>query len=144
MPPSLSYYAAHYQAYPPLVHGQVLRPLSVTEFTEVCELLLATARPHGCPYWLLDGRADSADRPGDVYEWLVEDFLPRARRTLVHVLYVAFVAEPAFWATLQLRSFAQPAATVAATFRAGWFTSEAEALAWLDQQRGPEVPQESA
>ncbi|AMJ64987.1 hypothetical protein [Hymenobacter sp. PAMC 26628] len=139
MPLSLAYYTAHYQASPPLIRGQVLRPLSVTEFTEACELLLATARPHGCPYWLLDGRADSADRPGDVYEWLVEEFLPRARKVLGHMLCVAFMAEPDFWAALQARSFAQPAPKVTATFRAGWFTDETAALAWLDQQRrGPE------
>ncbi len=140
MPPAPTYYAAHYQAHPPLVRGQVLRPLSVMEFTEACEMLLAKAQPSRCPYWLLNGRADSADRPGDVYEWLVEEFLPRARKELDHMLCIAFVAEPEFWAALQARSFAQPA-TLAPTFRAGWFTDEAVALAWLDQQRrGPAAP----
>lgn len=145
MSSSPTYYATRYQAHPPLVRGQVLRPMSVTEFTEACEMLLAEARPHRCPYWLLDGRVDDANRPADVYEWLVEDFLPRVHRALGRVPCLAFVARPEFWAALQARSYAQPAPKVAATFRAGWFTGEAEALAWLAQLRpGPGAPPETS
>ena len=102
--PSQPFYAVRYQPAPTLLCGTVLRPLSALEFTEACEMLLAAAKEHHCPYWLLDGRADSSNHPADVYEWLVEDFLPRVHRALDRVPCLTFVARPEFWA-------AQPAAT---------------------------------
>ena len=72
----LRYYSVHYQASPALIRGTVRHPLSATEMTEACEMLLEHAQRHDCPYWLLDGRADSPGRPTDVYEWMKDEFLP--------------------------------------------------------------------
>ena len=136
MPPLLpSFYTVQYQAAPPLLRGRVLRPLSATEFTESCELVLGWAQHHHCPFWLLDGRLDTA-HPFDVYEWLREEFLPRAHHTLGRVPCLAFVAQPEFWQALRARSYALPAPVVlSAAFRANWFTAEDEALFWLAQFR---------
>ena len=127
---TLPFYQVQYQTAPPLLRGTVLRPLSVAEFTEACEMLLATARRHRCPYWLLDGRADANTRPPDLYEWLSDEFLPRVHRVLHRVPTLAFVARPDFWRELRAQNFAPPT-VIAGTFRAGWFTDEASALAWL-------------
>jgi len=130
------FYAVQYQAHPPLMRGTVLRPLSVAEFTEACELLLAEAQTHRCPYWLLDGRADENTRPLSMYEWLGEDFLPRVHRALGSVPCLAFLARPEFWQALQAQGYANDAPTLRpAVFRAGWFTDEPTALAWLNQLR---------
>lgn len=136
-PATLPFYTVHYQPQPPLVRGVVLRPLSGAEFTEACELLLTQAQLHGCPFWLLDGRADTNEvRPLDVYEWLGEEFLPRVRRTLNRVPCLAFIAQPQFWRELQARNYARPEPeSPSAAFRANWFTSEDDALAWLYQFR---------
>ncbi len=133
----LRYYAVHYQAEPPLIRGTVRHPLSATEFTEACEMLLEQAQRHSCPYWLLDGRADSATgRPPDVYEWLTEEFLPRVHRTLNRAPCLAFIAQADFWHELQARHYAPPApALLSATYRTGWFVDEATAQAWLNQSR---------
>lgn len=133
---AMPFYATHFQARPLLVWGRVLRPLSATEFTEACEMLLAQARPHRCPFWLLDGRADDTSRPPDVYEWLTEEFLPRVRRALGRVPTLAFVAQPLFWNALQAQSYAPPPPVlVSGVFRANWFTDEATALTWLNSFR---------
>jgi hypothetical protein len=130
------FYTVHYQAHPPLVRGTVLRPLSVAEFGEACELLLAEAQVHHCPYWLLDGRADENTRPLNMYEWLGEDFLPRVHRALGAVPCLAFIARPEFWQALQAQGYANEAPTLkSAAFQAGWFTDEAAALGWLGQFR---------
>jgi hypothetical protein len=130
------FYAVRYQANPPLVRGVVQRPLSTAEFTEACELLLAKAQQHRCPFWLLDGQADTAERPTDVYDWLGDEFLPRVHKTLGLIPCLAFVARAEFWEALQARNYASPTSNLHATsFRAEWFTSEADALAWLGQYR---------
>lgn len=130
------FYAVQYQAHPPLVRGTVLRPLSVAEFTEACELLLAEAQKNRCPYWLLDGRADENTRPLNMYEWLGEDFLPRVHRAFGSVPCLAFIARPEFWQALQTQGYANDAPTLRpSVFRAGWFTDEAAALNWLSQFR---------
>lgn len=136
-PPSPRFYAVHYQAHPPLVWGVVLRPMSAPEFTEACELLLAEARRHHCLYWLLDGRADADIRPPDIHHWLVEEFLPRARRVLTQVPYLAFLAQAGAWEAAQERHFAPVEPLLA---RANWFTAEPEARAWLDAHRPPPGP----
>jgi len=129
-------YAVRYQVQPPLLRGVVLRPLSVAEFTEACELLLAEAHAHCCPYWLLDRRADANTRPLAMYEWLGEDFMPRVHSTLGTIPCLAFIARPEFWHALQAQGYANDAPTLLpAVFRAGWFIDEATALAWLDQFR---------
>ena len=130
------FYAVRYQAEPPLVRGVVQRSLSPAEFTEACELLLAMAQQHQCPFWLLDGLADTAERPTDVYDWLGDEFLPRVYKTLGRIPCLAFVARTEFRQALQSHSYASPTSTLfATTFRADWFTSEADALAWLGHFR---------
>ncbi|QKG58743.1 hypothetical protein GKZ68_20190 [Hymenobacter sp. BRD128] len=137
MPPAPPcYYAVRYQSQPPLLHGTVRQPLSTTEFIEACELLLAWAQHYHCPFWLLDGRADPTPQRLDVYEWLRDEFLPRVHRALGRVPCLAFVAQPELWLALQAQHYAPPAPIVlSAAYRANWFTSEAEALAWLMQFR---------
>ena len=133
-----TFYCVSFQPFPPLIRGLVLRPLTAAEFTESCEMLLAEARPHGCPYWLLDGRNDANVRPPDVYEWLTEEFLPRVRKVLGRVPRLAFVAEASFWQALQARSYAPPPPVlVSGVFQANWFTDEKAALSWLDALRTP-------
>lgn len=132
----LRYYAVHYQASPPLIRGTVRHPLSATEFTEACEMLLEHAQRHRCAYWLLDGRADAPGRPTDVYEWLKDEFLPRVHRTLGRVPCLAFMAKPELWQELQSRHYVLPTPSLlASTYRTGWFVDEATALAWLNQFR---------
>ena len=132
--PSQPFYMVRYQHAPALLRGTVLRPLTTIEFTEACEMLLAAAQEHHCPYWLLDGRADADARPPDVYEWLSDEFLPRVHRVLGRVPTLAFVARPEFWQALRARSYAPPL-VIASTFRASWFTDERAALAWLATYR---------
>jgi hypothetical protein len=131
------FYTVTYQAHPPLVRGVVLRPLSVAEFAEACELLLAEAQMRSCPYWLLDGQADAPTaRPFDMYEWLSEDFMPRVHQALGAVPCLAFVARPEFWQALQAQGYASGIPSLQPpVFRAGWFTDEVTALAWLSQFR---------
>jgi hypothetical protein len=129
-------YVVHYQALPPLLRGLVLRPLSAVEFTEACEMLLVTAQRYQCSYWLLDGRADENTRPIDVYQWLVEEFLPRVPRALSQVPHLAFVAQPCFWDALQTRSYPlNDPALASPAFRIGWFTEAAAAEDWLNLSR---------
>ncbi|MFD1873365.1 hypothetical protein [Hymenobacter bucti] len=133
-----SFYSVQYQTHPPLVRGLALRPLSVAEFAEACELLLAEAQRQQCPYWLLDGRADEhAARPFDMYEWLGEDFLPRVHRALGTIPCLAFLARPEFWQALQAQGYANDTPKLHVAFRANWFTDEAAAAAWLGQFRPP-------
>ncbi|MDJ0364807.1 hypothetical protein QMK33_06555 [Hymenobacter sp. H14-R3] len=132
----LRYYSVHYQATPPLIRGTVRHPLSATEMTEACEMILEHAQRHNCPYWLLDGRADASGRPTDVYEWLAEEFLPRVHRTLGRVPCLAFIAQAEFWQELRAHHYAPPTAALQlATYRAGWFVDETTAQAWLNQFR---------
>jgi len=129
-------YQVQYQAQPPLLRGTVRCSMSAVEFTESCELLLAVAQEHSCPFWLLDGRADNVGHSNDVYEWMREEFLPRTHRVLGRVPCLAFVAHPEFWQALQARHYVLPSPlTVSASFRTNWFVDEAEALAWLAQFR---------
>ena len=135
MPATITdFYEVRFEARPPLLRGRVLRPLSEVEFTEVCELLLAQARPHRCAWWLLDGRADAGSRSPQVYEWMKEDFLPRVRRALGRPPSLAFLARADFWQELRAQSYAPPQLQ-SPSFQASWFTDEATALAWLDRQR---------
>ena len=131
-PPASSFYMVSYQAHPPVVRGKALRPLSVVEFTEACELLLAQAQTHRCRYWLLDGRADENIRPPAVYSWLLEEFLPRAYKTLGRVPCLAFVARPELQQAIRANSRLIPTPpSQPAAMQTHWFTSEEEALKWL-------------
>lgn len=136
LPAPPSYYAVQYQAHPALLRGQVLRPLSATEFTEVSELLLAWATHYNCPFWLLDGSVDTQPQPLDVYEWLRDEFFPRVQRSLGRIPCVAFIAQPELWQALNTLNYAPPVPVIlSAAYRANWFTNEPEALAWLAQFR---------
>lgn len=136
LPTLPGYYTVQYLAQPPLLHGMVRRPLSATEFTETCELLLAWAQHHDCPFWLLDGRLDAEPQPLDVYEWLRDEFLPRVHKTLGRIPCLAFLARPELWLALRAHHYAPaPPVVLSAAARTGWFTNEAEALAWLAQFR---------
>jgi hypothetical protein len=129
-------YRVDYQPHPALLRGTVLCTLSPVEFTESCELVLAVAQRHRCPFWLLDGRGDSVGHQADVYDWMREEFLPRTYQVLGRVPCVAFLAQPDFWLALQARGYApQDPVTVSAAFRTGWFAEEAEALGWLARFR---------
>lgn len=137
MPPvSPRCYQAVYQLQPALLRGTVLCELSDVELTESCELVLAIAQEHGCPFWLLDGRADQLGHSTEVYDWIREEFLPRAYQVLGRVPCVAFLAQPEFWQQLQARGYVPTnPVIVSAAFRTNWFIDESEALAWLGQFR---------
>lgn len=137
MPPvSPRCYQVVYQPRPALLRGTVLCDLSDIELTESCELVLAVAQEHGCPFWLLDGRADRVGHATEVYDWLREEFLPRAYQVLGRVPCVAFLANPEFWQGLRSRGYVPTdPVIVSAAFRTGWFECEVEAEAWLAQFR---------
>ena len=110
--------------------------LSAVELTESCELLLAVAQQHSCPFWLLDGRSDHVGHETAVYDWMREEFFPRAYQVLGRIPCVAFMAQPEFWQRLQARGYVPvDPVTVSAAFRTNWFVEEADALAWLAQFR---------
>lgn len=130
------FYRVDFQAAPPLLRGYTLRPLTVTEFTQVSELLLVEARRTACPYWLLDCRADQARQQPALYHWIEDDYLPRVRAVLGRVPVVAFLGTSALWQQLEAQGNAAPEPTLlSAAFRTDWFVEEAPAVAWLDQFR---------
>jgi hypothetical protein len=129
-------YQVVYQPQPALLRGTVLCELSDIELTESCELVLAVAQEHGCPFWLLDGRADQVGHATEVYDWMREEFLPRAYQVLGRVPCVAFLAHPNFWQQLKGRGYVPTDPIIAAAaFRTGWFECEVEAEGWLAQFR---------
>jgi hypothetical protein len=135
-PTSPRCYRVDYQPQPAVLRGTVLCTLTAVELTESCELVLAIAQRHSCPFWILDGRADDIGHQNDVYDWIREEFLPRAYHVLGRIPYVAFLAQPKFWEALQARHYAPLDPVAAATvFRTSWFVQEEEALAWLAQFR---------
>lgn len=93
--PASDFYALVYQADPPLLRGQHLRPLRAEEVTESCELLLATARHRNCACWLLDGRATPYGQPPALRNWLREEYWPRVKASLGRPVRVAFLVTPA-------------------------------------------------
>lgn len=130
------FYRVDFQTLPPLLRGLTLRPLTVPEFTLVSEQLLAEARRTGCPYWLLDCRADRARQQPELYHWIEDDYLPRVRAVLGRVPVVAFLGTSALWQQLEDQGNAAPEPTLlSGAFRTEWFVEEAPALAWLDQFR---------
>jgi hypothetical protein len=132
-----SFYSVCFEAQPPLLRGVVQRPMSIPEFIEACEMLYRAAQQHRCPFWLLDGRADSPEiRPLDVYTWLTDEFLPQVRQSLGRLPCLAFIAQPGFWQALQARHYAMPRPMqLSPAFWVNWFTTEDEALDWLHQFR---------
>ena len=136
--PASNFFQTRFEAAPPLLRGQALRPMSVAEFTEVGELLLLEARRSGCPFWLLDGRADQLREQPALHHWVEDEYLPRVHVALGRPLVVAFLVSAAVWAQLQLQGIAVPTLvpTLSAAFRTAWFTEEAPAQIWLNQFRG--------
>lgn len=139
MSTAIDFYRLDYQPTPPLLRGTVPHPLTDAEYAGVCELQLAEALHYRCPWWLLDGRADGPPRPAQLYEWLQDDLLPRAHRGLVQQPTVAFMASAAFWQELKARRLV-PNLVFSGSFRSGWFTDEAPALAWLARCRAGSPP----
>ena len=133
--PPLDYYAVNATAQPLLIRGHALRELNAEEVTATCELLLDTALRHGCPYWLLDGRAHVREQPQSLHDWMREDYLPRVRQTLGRQPCIAFLVPPAVWAGLPDKGYAQPLDWQSHAARLGWFTDEVPALDWLARQR---------
>lgn len=134
--PSPAFFKVCYESSPSLLQCRSLRCPGAVELTEVCELLLTVAQQQDCPYWLLDGRTHTQEQPGEFHEWLREEFFPRARAVLGRQLHVAVVVLPAEWQGLPQKGYDHPLDWHSLPARLGWFTQEADALAWLAQQRG--------
>ncbi len=131
-----AFYGITFEPAPPLLHGRVLRPMTVLEFTEVGEELLTAAQRTNCPYWLLDGRADRSRQQPELYQWLEDDYLPRVRLALGRPPIVAFLGTTLLWQQVQAQGTAAPdASLLSPAFRAQWFTDEAVAKGWLDTFR---------
>jgi hypothetical protein len=132
---ALPFYTIAYQENPPLLRGSNPRTLSPVEITETCELLLATAEKHQCPYWLLDGRANAQHQPVELHEWMRDEYFPRVRATLGQRPHVAFLVAPEVWQGLNERGYEAPQDWTSFALHAGWFTEEPLAVAWLQLQR---------
>ena len=130
-----TFYRVLFQATPPLLWGQVLRPLTVLELTQATELLLAEAQRYNCAFWLLDGRADITRDQPELYHWLEEAYLPRVREVLGRPPIVALLAMPEFWQQLQTTSHISVPAPLSGAFRLEWFTEIEAAKSWLAQFR---------
>ena len=128
------YFTACFQPEPFLLRGQVHRPMTESEFTEACELMLVLAQRQHCPFWLLDSQRDANTRAPDVYDWLTDEFLPRVRRNLGQAPCIAFVAPASFWHELQATA-PLPLAQPGVAYRARAFTQEFEAQEWLQALR---------
>lgn len=129
--PASDFYALVYQADPPLLRGQHLRPLRAEEVTESCELLLATARHRNCACWLLDGRATPHGQPPALRNWLREEYRPRVKASLGRPVRVAFLVTPAVRQELDRQGYPRTEALHLGVGHVGWFTEEPDARAWL-------------
>jgi hypothetical protein len=109
--------------------------LSSEEITESCELLLATAVEHRCPYWLLDGRHHRREQPQALHDWMQEEYFPRVWKVLGQTPCVAFLVPAFIWAGLPGKGYDEPQDCFARTVHMGWFTEEAPARAWLGRQQ---------
>lgn len=127
--PLIDYYLVAYDQPQHLIRGRSLRSLSAEEITATCELLLDTARHHGCPYWLLNGREHVRDQPQTLHDWMREKYLSRVRQELGQVPCIAFILPPAVWASLPARGYPEPHDWQAPAACLSWFTDEAPALA---------------
>lgn len=134
----LDYYYVDHVAYPPMLTGGPVRPLNAEEVTAACELLLEQALIHDCSYWLLDGCSPHLARPFALYEWVLEDYLPRVRAELGRPVCIAFIVPAVLRGGLPDQGHDALADRNCAAARLGWFTNKADALRWLAQQRvGP-------
>ncbi|TGE24995.1 hypothetical protein E5K00_07285 [Hymenobacter aquaticus] len=133
--PTLSFYTVLHQPSPPLLTGISQRALHAEEITETCEVLLAAAARHHCPYWLLDGRANPCEQPATLHEWMREDYFPRVRAVLGRQPQVAFLVAPNLWPGLPQRGYGPPHCWESTMLHAAWFCEEDPAQAWLRRQR---------
>jgi hypothetical protein len=133
--PTLGYYQVAYESCPPLIRGRNQRLLQAEEVTETCELLLATALRHACPYWLLDGRSHQQEQPQALHNWMREEYFPRVASQLEQPVCIAFLVPGAVWAGLQAKGYDDPLDWHSPVARLGWFTEEGPALVWLTQRR---------
>ena len=138
--PILPFYHVTVEADPRVVCGAARRPLSAEEITASCELLLATARRHVCPHWLLDGRHHRDEQPADLHAWMREEYFPRVRAALGRPVCVAFLVPPAVWAGLAAKGYDNPLDWHSPAARLAWFTAEAPARAWLARQDPDRAP----
>ncbi|WP_188559847.1 hypothetical protein [Hymenobacter glacieicola] len=136
----LPFYQVTLYKAPFVLRGRNPRALSAEEVTETCELLLAAAAQHRCPYWLLDGRANAEHQPVELHEWMREEYFPRVRAVLGQQLQVAFLVKPAVWHGLRERGYEAPQDWASFALHAGWFTEELPALAWLQRQQTARPP----
>lgn len=136
--PPLSFYNVAYFLPEHVLLGDSLRSLSAEEFTESCELLLASAQEYHCPYWLLDGRRHRLKQPQSLQNWMQEEYFPRVRAVLHQSLCVAFLVPASIWAGLPAKGcFAEAAQGDCHTWAVhlGWFTEVGPARAWLVRQQ---------
>lgn len=138
--PVLPFYRVAVEAAPPVVYGAAQQPLSAEEITASCELLLATAHRHACPFWLLDGRHHRAEQPAELHAWMREEFFPRVRAALGRSVCVAFLVPSAVWAGLAAKGYDAPLDWHSPAARLAWFTAEAPARAWLARQHPARPP----
>ena len=83
----------------------------IEEITHSCELLLATARRHACPYWLPGGRHHWGEPTAALHAWMREEYFPKVRAALGRPVCVALLVPPAVWAGPGAKGYAcQPAA----------------------------------
>ncbi|MCR5888872.1 hypothetical protein LRS06_14075 [Hymenobacter sp. J193] len=133
--PVLPYYNLVFQSAPPLLYGVSVRPLSPLEVTEVCELLLATAVRHACPYWMLDGLRQQSPQPQTLHNWMREEYFPRVRRELKQMPFIAFLVPLFIWEALPKVGYDNPLDEQVQGVRMGWFTDPKQGLAWLNRHR---------
>jgi hypothetical protein len=134
-PIAVPFYHVVAEADPPVVYGVGQRPLSAEEITHSCELLLATARRHACPYWLLDGRHHRGTPTAALHAWIREEYFPRVRDVLGRPVCVAFLVPPEVQKRLGDKGYVDPLDEHSPAARMAWFTDEALARAWLARQR---------
>ncbi|RAK62726.1 hypothetical protein [Hymenobacter edaphi] len=100
--------------------------------------LLEVARAHRCHYWLLDARR-RLNLEVAITPWLLNDFLPRLGQHLPGRVYLAYLVAPvqltdAVPADKKIPPLVYFEGKASLMQR---FTSEAEALAWLQRQQEP-------
>ncbi len=129
-------YSVDYESCVNFVHARPERALSAPEFTELCEVLLQDAKYYHCPFWLLDGRAQTSQWPAGLYDWLLVEYLPRVWQVLSTPLSVAIVVGSAYWQHLKPCNCLHLGLLDAPIpLRRAWFEDENAARCWLGQQQ---------
>ncbi|MFD2785058.1 hypothetical protein [Hymenobacter rubripertinctus] len=135
LPPAPDSYTADYRPDLGVLVMRWLRPHSLPETQASYQHLLALARRHRCPNWLLDGRRDGP-LVLETARWLGQDFLPAVARELApELLRLAVFSSPARLEQRLLDAEVSPAVAEALAptqpYRTALFLDEGEALAWL-------------